>query len=241
MMAYSKNQIIEQCMTQLSNVAAFYRADFVNYRGRCTDTGERYSEVVAGFICQHIDTFKSDIPKITRRSSYRQSTHDGEYDPTSNRAEEIIAMQMFNYCKTGNSFAEVGRIIDYQTPLKAKRSDEAGKIDLLAYDGTSLHILELKKPGSEETMLRCVLEGYTYLKTVDAERLLSDFMLPPDTKVLAGPLVFKDGLQWAELSEDRPKLKQLMRLLGSTPFAFDEHNEIVSRWPIDDQEKRSTT
>lgn len=151
-----------------------------------------------------------------------------------------IAMQMFNYCKTGNSFDEVGRIIDYQTPLKAKRSDEAGKIDLLAYDGTSLHILELKKPDSEETMLRCVLEGYTYLKTVDAEKLLSDFMLPPDTKVIASPLVFKDGLQWAELSEDRPWLKQLMRFLESTPFAFDEHNEIVSRWPIDDQEKRST-
>ncbi len=234
MMAYSKNQIIEQCMTQLGNVAAFYRADFVNYRGRCADTGERYGEVVAGFICQHIDTFKSGIPKITRRSSYRQSTHDGEYDPTSNRVEEIIAMQMFNYCKTGNSFAEVGRIIDYQTPLKSKRSDAAGKIDLLAYDGTTLRILELKKPDSEETMLRCVLEGYTYLKTVDAEKLLSDFNLPPDTKVMAGPLVFQGGSQWAELSENRPQLKCLMALLESTPFAFNENNEIVGSRPVND-------
>lgn len=239
-MGYSKQQIEKACEARLMDAASFYRAPFINYRGQCTDTDEWYSEVVAAFICRNIEEYKDGIPKITRKSSYRQSTHDGEYDPTSNRAEEIIAMQMFNYCKTGNSFDEVGRIIDYQTPLKAKRSDEAGKIDLLAYDGTSLHILELKKPDSEETMLRCVLEGYTYLKTVDAEKLLSDFMLPPDTKVIASPLVFKDGLQWAELSEDRPWLKQLMRFLESTPFAFDEHNEIVSRWPIDDQEKRST-
>ena len=37
----------------------------------------------------------------------------------------------------------VGEILDYQTPLKNKRSDEAGKIDLLSYDGRILRILEL--------------------------------------------------------------------------------------------------
>lgn len=231
-MTYTKSQIMEQCSTQLSDLATFYRANFINYRGRCADTGELYGEIIANFICQHINAFKAGIPMITRSSSYRQPTHDGEYDPTSNRAEEIIAMQMFNYCKAGNSFAEVGRIIDYQTPLKSKRSDAAGKIDLLAYDGTTLRILELKKPDSEETMLRCVLEGYTYLKTVDAEKLLSDFMLPPDTKVMAGPLVFQEGPLWAELSENRPQLKRLMELLESTPFAFNENNEIVRSWPV---------
>lgn len=233
-MGYSKQQIEKACEAHLMDAASFYRASFINYRGQCTDTDEWYSEVVAAFICRNIEAYKDGIPKITRRSSYRQSTHDGEYDPTSNRAEEIIAMQMFNYCKAGNSFAEVGRIIDYQTPLKSKRSDTAGKIDLLAYDGTTLRILELKKPDSEETMLRCVLEGYTYLKTVDAEKLLSDFNLPPSTKVMAGPLVFQGGSQWAELGENRPQLKRLMDLLESTPFAFNENNEIVGSWPVND-------
>lgn len=233
-MGYSKIQIETMCETQMADIASFYRAPFVNYRGQCSDTDELYGEIIAGYICQHINAFKAGIPMITRSSSYRQSTHDGEYDPTSNRAEEIIAMQMFNYCNAGNSFAEVGRIIDYQTPLKSKRSDAAGKIDLLAYDGTTLRILELKKPDSEETMLRCVLEGYTYLKTVDAEKLLSDFNLPPSTKVMAGPLVFQGGSQWAELGENRPQLKRLMDVLESTPFAFNENNEIVGSWPVND-------
>lgn len=231
-MGYSKQQIEKACEARLMDAASFYRAPFVNYRGQCTDTDEWYSEIVAAFICRNIEAYKDGIPKITRRSSYRQSTHDGEYDPTSNRVEEIIAMQMFNYCKTGNSFAEVGRIIDYQTPLKSKRADAAGKIDLLAYDGITLRILELKRPDNDETMLRCVLEGYTYLKTVDTEKLLSDFKLPPDTKVMAGPLVYQCGSQWAELGENRPQLKRLMELLESTPFAFNENYEIVGSWPV---------
>ncbi len=235
LMAYTKSQITEQCAALFGDSATFYRADFINYRGRCADTGELYSELIADYICRHINAFIAGIPVITRSASYRQTTHDGVFDPTSNRAEEIIAMQMFNYCKSGNCLFEVGHIIDYQTPLKSKRTDVAGKIDLLAYDGTTLRILELKKPDSEETMLRCVLEGYTYLRTVDRVKLLSDFELPPDTKVFASPLVFQGGLQWAELAEERPKLKQLMRLLESTPFSFNEKNEIVGRWPADDK------
>ena len=80
--------------------------------------------------------------------------------------------------------SDVGRVIDYQTPLKNRRSDKAGKIDLLSYDGISVRILELKEPDSDETMLRCVLEGYTYMKTVDGKRLINDFELPELEKLI---------------------------------------------------------
>ena len=119
-------------------------------------------------------------------------------------------------------------MIDYQTPLKNKREDEAGKIDLLAYDGTTLRILELKKPDSVETMLRCVLEGYTYLKTANIAKLLEDFKLPSDTIVNACPFVFKNGEQHSEMMEQRPHLKRLMDLLDSKPYYIAGRDENFS-------------
>ena len=85
-------------------------------------------------------------------------------------------------------------------------------------------ILELKKPKSEETMLRCVLEGFTYLKTVDGEKLLVDFDLPLNTRIIACPFVFFNEDQHNEMKEDRPYLKNIMHLLNSKPYYIIEEN-----------------
>lgn len=116
----------------------------------------------------------------------------------------------------------IGSIIDYQTPLKAKRNDVAGKIDLLSYDGTYLRILELKKLDNTETMLRCVLEAYTYMEIVNKSELLKSFELPETTFVKASPFVFKNSIQYFEMQEERKWLKYLMRLLDSKPFYIVE-------------------
>ncbi len=76
----------------------------------------------------------------------------------------------------------------------------------------------LKKPHSDETMLRCVLEGFTYLRTVDKEKLLENFELPKTTVIRACPFVFKGGVQYEEMHEPRPHLKRLMALLDSKPY-----------------------
>jgi len=155
------------------------------------------------------------IPKITREASYRTKSHKAPVDiAKAQRGEDRIAKQMFNQ----KGLPLLGVVLDYQTPLKNKRSDPAGKIDLLAYDGFFLRILELKEPESPETMLRCVLEGYTYYRRVDVEKLLRDFGLPPDTKVRVSPLVFHNKIQHREMMQDRPHLKALMRKLDIEPF-----------------------
>lgn len=86
------------------------------------------------------------------------------------------------------------------------------------------NILELKKPDSDETMLRCVLEGFTYLKMLDAEKLLADFELLLSTRVIACPFVFWGGCQNNEINEDRPWLKKVMKLLNSKPYYIKEEN-----------------
>ncbi|MBR5485476.1 MAG: hypothetical protein IKV41_03090 [Oscillospiraceae bacterium] len=218
-MGYTRNYIITKCKEAFKDKNTFYKQQFINYRGKTEDTDEHFSEVIAEFLCSCISEYTNGIDTLTRENSYKIDSHDGVIkDHDSCREEEMIAMKMFE-----QEYDFIGKIIDYQTPLKNKRSDEAGKIDLLAYDGKTLYILELKKPDSDETMLRCVLEGYTYWKTVDKAKLLKDFKLPAETVVKACPFVFRNGRQHNEMNEVRPHLKQLMDLLGSKTYYVSEN------------------
>lgn len=237
-MGYTYDAIIKKCQTAFKDIKTFYQDDVVNYRGKTSDTGEYYTEVVARFVLDNIEAFKTGIPMITRKKPYISPTRNGEFSKESNRVEEIIAMKLFNKSKQGHEYSFIGKIIDYQTPLKSKRGDAAGKIDLLSYDGDVLRILELKKPDSVETMLRCVLEGYTYMMTVDRAKLLGEWSMSSnrakllgewsissDTVIKSSPFVFRNGLQYQEMQEERNWLKQLMSELDSVPFYIVEEND----------------
>ncbi|MDE7267467.1 MAG: hypothetical protein K2N89_08385 [Lachnospiraceae bacterium] len=213
-MGYTREQILEQCRKAFQNKNTFYKKEFINYRGKTTDTREYYTEVIAEFLCDNITDYINGIDCITRKSSYKTNGHDGQYDADSNREEEKIAMRFFLQSRDYGAFSLIGQIEDYQTPLKSSADDEAGKIDLLSCDGKIMRILELKKPDSKETMLRCVLEGYTYLKTANNDRLITDFGYnPEEVKLKASPFVFYGGEQHKEMKQPRPQLRKLMKIL----------------------------
>ena len=225
-MGYTREDVIKMCQKAFEDVKTFYKQPFINYGGRTTDTNVFYTEVIAEFLCDNLDKYIDGIPKITRSTTYKTPSHTGKFDVNTPREEEKIAMEMFKQSANGYSYNSIGKIIDYQTPLKNKRSDVAGKIDLLSYDGNCLRALELKKTLSDESMLRCVLEGYTYLKTVDTIKLLEDFELPRETRVLASPFVFKYGQQYQEMLETRPNLFKLMQKLDSKPYYIVKQNNL---------------
>lgn len=211
---YTKEVFLEKLAQAARDISSFYQQDFVRYRGRTSDTSELYTELTAQWCIDHLALFNG-IPQIKREAPYRSEKRDGILtNPNSNRTEEQIAKALY----LQGTLPTAGKVLDYQTPLKNKRSDRAGKIDLLAYDGKVLRLLELKEPDSQEPMLRCILEGFTYLRTVNQARLLEDLKLPPDTKVTACPLVFMGSQQYREMQEDRPCLKRLAELLDSHPL-----------------------
>ena len=215
--------IISKIENAACDMRLFYKQDFMNYLGKTADTDEYYTEIVCEWLLAHLDYFDK-IPTISREKGYFTKGHDGIIkNPNSNRTEEMIAMNMF---RQGN-ISYVGKIIDYQTPLKNTRNDKAGKIDLLSYDGCTLRILELKEPKSTESMLRCVIEGYTYLKTVDKVKLLERFKLPTDTIVVANPLVHIESVQRYEMDEQRPMLKKLIGKLNCKPLYFDDKEKYI--------------
>ena len=223
MAIYSKNEILEE----IQDMRNFYKRKVVNYRGKTSDSKDYYTEVVAEWILKNIYLFDY-IKPITREKSYKADSHDGKIkNEDSGREEEKIAMKLFDSSQNqGKVFDIIGKIIDYQTPLKNVQTDDVGKIDLLAYNENkkTLRILELKRPDSKETMLRCVLEAYTYLKVVDKAKLLKDFGLLKDTILKTCPFVFYDGEQHKEMQQDRKHLKDLIKELGIEVIYLKEEN-----------------
>ena len=226
---YSKEEIIKKLEASKSEMGQFYSEDFLNYISETSDKEGDYTEIIAGWLLDNIELF-NEIKLITREKSYKVKTHDGIIkNEESKREEEKIAMKLFDSSKNrGKVFDIIGKIIDYQTPLKNVRGDKVGKIDLLAYNEKetpkTLRILELKRPDSKETMLRCVLEAYTYLKVVDKDKLLKDFGLPENTVIKACPFVFYDGKQHKEMQQNRENLGQLIKELGIEVIYLKEEN-----------------
>lgn len=214
---YSKEEIIKKLEESKSEMGQFYSENFLNYISETSDKEGDYTEIIAEWLLNNIKLF-DEIKPITREKNYKVKTHDGKIkNEKSNREEEIIAMKLFELSQNqGKVFDIIGKIIDYQTPLKNIRADKAGKIDLLAYNEEEkiLRILELKRPNSDETMLRCVLEAYTYLKVVDKVKLLKDFGLPENTEIKACAFVFYDGKQYKKMQEIKDNRKNLGKLIG---------------------------
>jgi len=138
-------------------------------------------EIAAREILSHISTY-TNISSIRREQSYYISGHEerARVQPNVRHYKEKQDCKNFY----GHLFGDIGKVIDYEIPLKGTDADEGvGDIDLLAYNEKKkppvLTLLEYKKKDSNETLLRCVLEIYTYLKQVNKERLAEDFSESP--------------------------------------------------------------
>ena len=224
---YSKEEIIKKLEESKSKMGQFYNENFLKYIGETSDEEGYYTEIIAGWLLDNIELF-NNIKMISRKSNYKVKTHDGIIkNEGSKREEEKIAMKLFELSQNqGKVFDIIGKIIDYQTPLKDIQTDKAGKIDLLAYNEEEkiLRILELKRPDSKEIMLRCVLEAYTYLKVVDKDKLLKDFELPENTKIKACAFVFYGGEQHQEMQKNKENLGELIKKLDIEIIYLKEEN-----------------
>lgn len=187
---YKKNDNVKSKRVKQENsnndvkrfVTNFYKAPIVNYKGyvngKPQEDKNHYSEVISSTLLSKnlLKAWKELAPV---RSNHFDTNHapsesvDMEQLQGTNRKEEILAKLLFYQ----REVVGLGHIFDYQTPLKKTRNDSYGKIDLLGYnkDDKCYSIIELKyRPsGSEETLLRCVLEAYTYYRLFDLNQIES--------------------------------------------------------------------
>ena len=149
---------------------------------------------------------KDALSSVPLAKKGRSSSYDVEHDLgisalITPREEEIIAYAMFNECESGaDSVSGAGRILNYQVPLKddGKYKPEeinkgVGKVDLVSYKDGCLYLIELKRPQSTESLLRCLLESYTYAYSINREKFISDFEGKtgnPNAKIGICPMFF---------------------------------------------------
>lgn len=223
---YTKAETLSMAEEAVKSMSTFYQQGFVNYTGTVLHENDYYSEVIAAFLLERLELFEN-IPTIRRKGSYCVQGHDGvAQNPGSNQKEAHLAYDLFRK----KNVPGLGRVLDYQVPLKDVQADEAGKIDLVAEDGSSFYLLELKQEDNhKETLLRCVLEILTYWHTVDQPKLLEDFKDSLDSDiqppVVPAVLLPEGCTAYRELTElragKRPNLAKLMETKGVQAFVLD--------------------
>jgi hypothetical protein len=220
--AVTRQDIENAVMKALEDPAALYKNEIIKSNNEIE--GIPYIEIAAEMIIKESafsdQSGRFQFQMITREKSYKTPSHavlaKREKPENSNRTEEWIAIAMY-----GKTFDGFGEIIDFQTPLKNIMEDSAGKIDLLSYNETqnAVYSLELKRPESPENLLRCVMEAYTYWRTVDSEKLLSDFG-KSGCVLRKAVLVFDDSLAYRQFVDKNryPNTHRLMKLLDVDLF-----------------------
>jgi hypothetical protein len=232
-MAYSKDEIISMVQNALKTPETLYTSRFINYKGGTAD--ERYSEIVAAELLKHLETLRA-IETISREN-YRTDSHrelSRRSQPVeSKRDEEWRAIGLYNLQTPLNV---IGKILDFQTPLKRNRSDDAGKIDLLSYNELSniAYILELKRKDSQETLLRCALEAYTYWRIVDAPKLFGSFDLPDNTELRKAALIYQTCQAYHDFLPKDTAVRLLMRALEVDLFVLNNASDAVIESHISD-------
>lgn len=225
----SKEETIDELNKELYlyPIEKLYKADCMNWKGTTTNGKEQYSEVIAQELyLEHLEELRN-ITSITRRKSYYRENHCNIKINENNRKEENFAKRLYK-----KELETLGLIKDFQIPLKDTSGNKGiGKIDLISYNKNdkNLFLIELKYTRNKETLLRALLESYTYFKIVDKNKLITDFFRPvnPDEIKTIPAVLLAPGCnaykELEELGEDkRPHLKKLSLSLGIKYFTIEE-------------------
>ena len=213
---HTEKETADKVMAALKNPSRLFKSSVINWAGTTIDTDVQYVEVISRILLNNLEILES-IPCIRRSLPYRTQGHDGIFDASTNRKEEIVGMILFNQKTVSPDYGEV---LDYQIPLKANGRDKVGfkAFDMLSYDKVrnTAWILELKVSDNEnDSLLHSVLEAYTYLNTVHREKLLDDFSLDTSAELKAAVLSIEDDRRHREYKalDSMPFLKQLISRL----------------------------
>ena len=170
----------------------FYQEKFINYQNDSNRIAKILLEDNGNLLVKLKKSIKNEKnnPKREQDEKPYNMGHNGWSDITSRENKGLLqeyneknfAIGLFNLSKD----FPFGKIKDYQTPLKGSQKDPHGEIDLFAVDDNnkivSLIELKIKKDKKTDTLLRSVLEIYTYFNNLNKEKFLRNFNLPEDSK-----------------------------------------------------------
>jgi hypothetical protein len=190
---YTYEATVEQINEVIENdPASVYKCKYVNRKGIVSNSNKRdyFTEVIAKQILAD-DLVILPVDRIDAKGNYKpyavHSKPVSKINPLSNRLEEIKAINLFEDGLIGNdikcSNIELGRVVEYQVPVKGVRSHSSGKIDLISYNESKFYLIELKFNGNKDTLLRAVLELETYSRQINVDKLIKELKARLNIKV----------------------------------------------------------
>ena len=235
------------------------------------DNNVYYSEVMSEYILRKAEI----IQKIQKNNAWKIEPSKGlsYFTPYRNNItqaileedgkhhfeeddEKIICRELYIRSKNGTKCEGLGKIVDFETPLARLREVDkepykyriAGKVDLISCnleEEPTIWLLEVKNKTNNESMYRCVMEGFTYLQTIDRDRFIADLKkrysqfetINETIRFRTAPLIVYKGNQYKEMEEAKKvpsshkKLLELMRFLDiKVYFSYQiESNEFIFR------------
>lgn len=223
----------------------FYAQPFLNRNGCLLDNDNNkvtISNQIAAWMLSSNPLLSVDKIDMPEGKSYLIENHKG--DPTtktknSNREEELVAMSLFK--KKDYHHSDIDCFIDYQVPIyrgHEQENEHLGKIDLVAisHEKRKVLLMELKKYSSDETLIRCVSEIYTYYKQINEKQLKDEIAKHQknnviiDYEVVPAVLVFKNQRQHKQYTcEIYDKVKALMGQLSVSMYIIDSTIQFDSK------------
>lgn len=239
MSKYSRKQIekeIRECIENVDIGCELYNHKMVKASGSTykKDGEQWYTEIISQMLLEDQELFKKWNASLERHKSLLTFKEGLGYYcedhaivvgadilvPESPREEEWLAKRLI-----GRDFRSIGKLFDYQIPLKRDDTNKvkAGKIDLVSWKTDVLYIVELKRASSVETLLRCVLEAYTYAKSIYGRKFIEDLRVRGEYKaenmrIVPCVMVFngsKPGEEYCQMVKgNRPWIEKLVKQLG---------------------------
>ena len=228
-----------------NNPANFYAQPFLNDRS-CFLDEEKRKRLTSNWIAEQLldDKLLDKIDEIPSPDTYIIKSHTKPVPENTtgkvNREEEKVAHRLFE--REDYTGSDIDFFADYQVPIcrdstkKKDKSTNYGKVDLVSVseEKKEIYIMELKTYSSEETLLRCVCECYTYWKQIDHKKLAKEISLNPEYgkpeytnyKVVPTVLVFVGQYQHLQLrSGYLHSLQELMVKYGVRFFVIASDEE----------------
>lgn len=192
------------------------------------DINKGYKSISSGNADKALQSISSQLDYIkngryiqSNRQDYSVQSHskpfnEAKYQERKNkpyfRKEEWICKRCY-----GKSFNFIGKIVDYQVPLKhSQKCSGLGKVDLLSQKGSVAYLLEVKTRENTESPLRAIMEIYTYWKQLggnEGKYFLTHSALRNATTLKKGIVLFEGSRIHKKLIESGDKLWALIREL----------------------------
>lgn len=206
------NTLMEAGFTSLvldtieNNINSLHNQHFVNRRTTTGDTKEAFSQVLAKILLENLEKLE-EISIINKKTPYDIKESDLKIGWIYSDEKKDILKDMYN-----KNYNTMGKVLEYQMPIEDNTLNSKN-LDLLTLNDENLYLIEYKLIDTKDTLIKGILDIFTFYKNIDINRLLSDFNIPKDISIHPTLLIHKNSNIYDELLIKDSKVIELIEKL----------------------------